>query len=77
MWNLWVCKKKVKRITINFFNLGKDYLIKNLLVSYNIKYALVIYDVISYNPLVSAVNILAVKLGLNKTAVLLILAFLI
>jgi len=42
----------------------------------NIKHALLVYEVISYNPIISAVNILAVKLGLNKTIIMVILAFL-
>jgi hypothetical protein len=51
-------------------------MIRKILSLYNIKYGLFIYEVISFNPVGSIVNILALKFGLSKTCVLLILAFL-
>jgi hypothetical protein len=61
---------------MNFIKLGKEDLIKQFLISYNIKTALIIYEIISYNPISSVIQILCVKLGLNKTIIMLILAFL-
>jgi hypothetical protein len=50
-------------------------MIRKILNAYNIKYAIVVYDIINFNPMISLINLLAVKLGLSKTCVLIILAF--
>ena len=51
-------------------------MIRNILKTFNIKYALFIYEVISFNPVGSIINLLAVKFGISKTLIMLILAFL-
>jgi hypothetical protein len=50
-------------------------IIRNILNTYNIKYAIIAYEIINFNPIASLVNILALKLGLSKTCVIVILAF--
>ena len=50
-------------------------MIKSLLKAYNIKYTILIYELITYSPLDSIISILCGKLGLSKAIVLIILAF--
>ena len=71
-----VFKKKINRIGLNFRSIGKEIIVRKFLSAFDIKYALLIYEVISYNPIVSVVNILATKFGLSKTLIMIILAFL-
>jgi hypothetical protein len=75
MWSVWIIQKKVNRIGLNFFSIGKEVIIRNILNTYNIKYAIIAYEIINFNPIASLVNILALKLGLSKTCVIVILAF--
>ena len=63
------------KIFRNIFNFGKDSMIKNLLKAYNIKYTILIYELITYSPLDSVITILCGKLGLSKAVILIILAF--
>lgn len=51
-------------------------MIRKILNCFNIKYALFVYEIISFNPVGSIVNILAVKFGMSKTIIMIILAFL-
>ena len=68
-------KKKVNRIGFNFISMGKDQLINKFLNIVNIKHAILIYEIVSYNPFVSVVNILASQFGLSKPIIMIILAF--
>jgi len=44
---------------------------------YNFDYGLIVYNVIIYNPIEVAISILALKLGMNKIILTIIIAFLI
>ena len=55
---------------------GKEIMIRKILGAFNIKYALFVYEIISFNPVGSLINLLAVKFGLSKTVAVIILAFL-
>jgi hypothetical protein len=50
-------------------------MIQKLLKLYNIKYTILIYDLISYSPIEHIMLILCGKFGISKTIVLLIIAF--
>ena len=69
-------KKKVNRIGFNIIGIGKDQLIKQFLNIVNVKHALIIYEIISFNPVGSIINILASQFGLSKPIIMIILAFL-
>jgi hypothetical protein len=56
---------------------GRDYAINYLLKMYNVSYGLVIYNTIMFNPIEIAISILALKLGVNKLVLGMIIAFLI
>ena len=64
------------RVGFNFFSVGKEIMIRNILKTFNIEYALFVYEIISFNPIGSIVNLLAVKFGISKIVVMIILAFL-
>ena len=71
-----MAKKKVNRIGLNFIGIGRELVIRKILGAFDIKYAVLIYEVISFNPVGSIINILAVKFNLSKPLILIILAFL-
>ena len=70
-----MAKKKVNRIGLNFISLGKEIMIRKILGVFDIKYAVLIYEIISFNPVNSIINILAIKFNLSKPLILIILAF--
>ena len=51
-------------------------MIRNILKTFNIEYVILAYEIISFNPIGSIVNLLAVKFGISKIVVMIILAFL-
>jgi hypothetical protein len=55
----------------------RDTCINHLCKAYNINYGLVIYNTIMFNPLEIAISMLALKLGMNKILITLIIAFII
>jgi hypothetical protein len=55
----------------------RDAIINQLCKTYNVQYGLVLYNAIMFNPIEMAISILALKLGVNKILVSLIIAFLI
>jgi hypothetical protein len=57
-------------------DLGRDKLIRNLLNIYNVKYSLLIYDLLTYSPMDTIIQILTAKFGLSKLIVLIIVGFL-
>ena len=61
---------------MRIFNVGREKMIRHLLNAYNIKYAIIIYDLITYSPIENLITLLFCKMGLSKTAILIILAFL-
>ena len=56
---------------------SRDALINQVCKMYNINYGLVVYSIVVFNPLEMAISILALKLGVNKIIISLIIAFLI
>jgi hypothetical protein len=76
MWYFRVFFQKINKITFKIFSLGKDVMIKNLLKLYNIKYAVLIYDMITYSPIENITMLLCSKFGISKIVALMILAFL-
>ena len=69
-------KKKINRIGLNFISLGKEIMIRKILGVFDIKHALIIYEIISFNPVGSIINVLASQFGLSKPIIMIILAFL-
>jgi hypothetical protein len=55
----------------------RDMLINHLCKVYNVNYGLIIYNTIMFNPIETAISILALKLGMNKIVISLIIAFII
>ena len=55
--------------------MGKDKLIRNLLNAYNIKYTILLYDIITYSPIEDIIGLLCGKFGLSKILALVIIAF--
>ena len=55
----------------------RDAFINQLCKTYNIQYGLILYNTIMFNPFETAISILALKLGVNKVLISLIIAFLI
>jgi hypothetical protein len=51
-------------------------MIRNLLKMYNIRYAVLIYDMITYSPIENVLLLLCQKFGISKLVALMILAFL-
>ena len=75
MWCFRVFFQKINKITYKIFGFGKDVMIKNLLKIYNIKYAVLIYDMITYSPIENITMLLCSKFGVSKIVALMILAF--
>ena len=76
MWCIRIFFQKIHKITFRVFSLGKDVMIRNLLKVYNIKYAVLIYDLITYSPIENILLLLCGKFGISKTVALIIIAFL-
>ena len=70
-------QKKIKNIFFKFFDIGRDTLINKLLNYYHINNGILIYSIISANPIDMVIGLLASKLGLSKVVIMLIVAFLI
>jgi hypothetical protein len=51
-------------------------MIRNLLKTYNIRYAVLIYDLITYSPIENIILLLCGKFGIDKVVAVIILAFL-
>jgi hypothetical protein len=69
-------QKKIKNIFFKFFDIGRDTLINKLLNYYHINNGILIYSIISANPIDMVIGLLASKLGLSKVVIMLIVAFL-
>lgn len=71
----------VQKKTIKIFRVSRDItrdlLINRLCKMYNFDYGLIVYNVIIYNPIEVAISVLALKLGMNKIILTIIIAFLI
>jgi len=68
--------QKIYKIKYKIIGLIKDVLIRNLLKTYNIKYGILIYDLITYSPIENAIILICGKFCLNKIIVLIIIALL-
>ena len=64
------------KVGFNFISLGKEIMIRKILGAFNIKYALFVYEIISFNPVGSIINLLAIKFGISKAIIMIIVAFL-
>ena len=68
--------KKIIKISYNLLSIGRDYLINELLLKFDIQYTVQIYQLITVNGSQVALTIMLSKLGLTKIAILLIIGFL-
>jgi hypothetical protein len=66
----------VKKIFKNVCNNGRDILINKLFSHFQLEYGLTIYNIATASPIDIVIGVLSLKLGLNKVAIMLILAFL-
>ena len=64
----------MSRVFIRMMETGRDSAINYIISSFNSKYVLA-YQIITANPLDIAISILALKFGLSKYAIILIIAF--
>lgn len=71
-----VQKKGIRSMYI-FRDAMRDMLINHLCKVYNVNYGLIIYNTVMFNPIETAISVLALKLGVNKIVISLIIAFLI
>jgi len=69
-------KKKLNRINYKIKDIARDTFVTKILNHYNINNGILIYNIISANPLDVIIGIISAKLGLSKIIVTLILAFL-
>jgi hypothetical protein len=76
MWLIRVFFQKIRKISFKIIGLGKDCAIRGLLKAYNIKYTILIYDMITYSPIENVIMLLCGKFGISKLVALVILAFL-
>jgi len=67
-------KKKIK-IYYKIRDIGRDTLMNKLFTHFNLNSTLMLYNIISANPIDIIIGIIASKLGLSKVIVLLIIAF--
>ena len=65
----------MKKVGLNFIGIGRELVIRKILGAFDIKYAVLIYDIICFNPMTSVVNLLATQFGLSKPIIIIILAF--
>lgn len=71
-------KKRInRRCFLKFRDIGRDNLINKILEHYNIQNGILLYNIITANPIDIVIAILASKLGLSKFIVTIIIAFLI
>lgn len=71
-------KKRInRRCLLKFRDIGRDNLINKILEHYNIQNGILLYNIITANPIDIVIAILASKLGLSKFIVTIIIAFLI
>jgi hypothetical protein len=68
-------QKKGLKIFCITRDVTRDLLINRICKMYNFDYGLIIYTAITYNPIEMAISILALKLGMNKIVLSLIIAF--
>jgi hypothetical protein len=76
MWLIRIFFQKIHKISFKIIGLGKDCVIRGLLKAYNIKYTILIYDMITYSPIENVIMLLCGKFGISKLVALVILAFL-
>lgn len=69
-------EKKGVNIAYTIRDVGRDYLINRLFKMYNINYAPLIYSIVMMNPVDVAITAIALKIGVNKIVLSLIIAFL-
>ena len=69
-------QKKMKRVSYKIRDICRDTAITKLLNHYNINNGLLIYSIVSANPIDIIIGIIAAKLGLSKIVVTIIIAFL-
>ena len=65
----------MSRVFIRMIDTARDSAINYIISSFNAKYVLV-YQIITANPLEIAISILTLKYGISKYAIILIVAFL-
>lgn len=68
--------KKGINIAYTIRDAGRDYLINRLLKMHNINYGPIIYSIVMINPVDAAITAIALKIGVNKIVLSLIIAFL-
>ena len=76
-WYKRALQKKGLRILKIARDTATEYAIQKLCNIYNIQYGLIIYTIVSANPIDVIISLLAAKLGLSKVVITLIIAFLI
>ena len=59
------------------FDGTRDYMINRVCKMYNIQYGLVLYNTLMFNPIETAISIIALKVGCNKVIISLIVLFII
>ena len=68
--------QKIQKMSFKILRLGKDIMIRNLLKTFNVRYAVLIYDLITYSPIENIILLLCGKFDIDKVVAVIILAFL-
>ena len=77
MWHNRIFFQKINKISFKVFSIGKDVMIRQLLKIFNVRYAILIYDMITFSPIENVILLLCGKFGINTSVAILILAFII
>jgi hypothetical protein len=71
-----VVQKKVSKLGLKLMEQSRDYFISELFKHFKISNGLILYNIVTSNPIDIVIAILSIKLGLSKTVIILIVAFL-
>ena len=67
--------QKINKVSLRIIDVFREKLIKDIFKKY--RYALILYDVVTYSPIENIIMLLFSKLGVSKSLALIIMAFLI
>jgi hypothetical protein len=71
-----VVQKKVSKLGFKIMEQSRDYLISELFKHFKISNGLILYNIVTSNPIDIVIAISSIKLGLSKSLIILIVAFL-
>ena len=73
---IFLDSKKVTRVSYRLRDLARDTLVDRIFRYYHIDSGLMLYQLLTYNPLEVVIGILSAKFGISKIIITIIVAFL-